>query len=126
MLGRCFNASATAEVVFAGHIAEVSDSYVVVVQVKGQSTMVPRWMAVAAQRDRVGAFLALVADKLDGASAVVEAIPAIDIDDAPEAGGFSPFVRGDARTRHITADDARLLDGEPQSLRVLVPVTIDE
>jgi hypothetical protein len=117
--------SSPAEVVFAGRIAEVSDSYVVMVQVQGQSTMVPRWMAVAAQRDRVGALLALVADKLDGASAVVEAIPAIDIDDAPAAGGFSPFGRGDARTRRITADDARLLDGEPQSLQVLVPVTID-
>ena len=88
--------------------------------------MVPRWMAGAAQRDRVGALLALVADKLDGASAVVEAIPAIDIDDAPDADGFSPFGRGDVRTRRITADDARLLDGEPQPLRVLVPVTIDE
>lgn len=117
--------SSPAEVVFAGRIAEVSDSYVVMVQVKGQSTMVPRWMAVAAQRDRVGALLALVADNLDGASAVVEAIPAIEIDDAPDDGGFSPFGRGDARTRRITADDARLLGGEPQSLRVLVPVTIE-
>ena len=87
--------------------------------------MVPLWMAGAARRDRVGDFLALVADKLDGASAVVEAVPAIDIDDAPGADGFSPFGRGDARTRSITADDVRLLAGEPQSLRILVPVTID-
>jgi hypothetical protein len=86
--------------------------------------MVPLWMAGAARRDRVGDFLALVADKLDGVSAVVEAVPGIDIEDAPGADGFSPFGRGDARTRSITADDVRLLAGEPQSLRILVPVTI--
>jgi hypothetical protein len=118
--------SSPAEVVFAGRIAEVSDQFVLLVQVKqGTATMVPLWMACAAQRDRVGDFLVLVADKLDGASAVVEAVPAIDIEDTPEAEGFSPFGRGDARTRSITADDARLLAGEPQSLRILVPVTID-
>ena len=109
--------SSPAEVVFAGRIAEVSDRFVLLVQVKGTATMVPLWMAGAARRDRVGDFLALVADKLDGASAVVEAVPAIDIDDTPGADGFSPFGRGDARTRSITADDVRLLAGDPQSLR---------
>ena len=87
--------------------------------------MVPLWMAGAARRDRVGDFLALVADKLDGASAVVEAVPAIDIDDAPGADGFSPFGRADPGARSITAEDVRLLAGEPQSLRIIVPVTID-
>jgi hypothetical protein len=117
--------SSPAEVVFAGRVAEVSDRFVLLVEVKGTATMVPLWMAGAARRDRVGDFLALVADKLDGASAVVEAVPAIDIDDLPEADGFSPFGRGDARTLSITADDVRLLAGELQSLRILVPVTID-
>ena len=117
--------SSPAEVVFAGRIAEVSDGFVLLIQVQGAATMVPLWMAGAARRDRVGDLLALVADKLDGASAVVEAVPAIDIDDAPEADGFSPFGRGEARTRIITADDAHLLTGEPQPLRIIVPVTID-
>jgi hypothetical protein len=116
--------SSPAEVVFAGRIAEVSDRFVLLVQVEGTATMVPLWMAGAAQRDRVGDFLALVADKLDGASAVVEAVPAIDIDDATGADGFSPFGRSEARTQSITADDVRLLAGEPQLLRILVPVTI--
>ena len=66
------------------------------VQGEGQATMVPRWMAGATQRDRVGALLALLADKLDGTSAVVEAVPAIEVEDAPETDGFSPFGRGDA------------------------------
>jgi hypothetical protein len=119
--------SSPAEVAFAGRIAEVTNGFVLLVQVKetAPATMVPLWMAGAAQRDRVGDFLVLVADKLDGASAVVEAVPAIDIDDAPGADGFSPFGRSDTRTRSITADDVRLLDGEPQLLRILVPVTID-
>lgn len=117
--------SSPAEHVFAGRISEVSDSYVLVLHGRGSATMVPRWMASAAQCDRVGAFLVLVADNLGGASAVVEAVPAIDIDDVPGTEGFSPFGRSDARTRSITADDVRLLSGEPQSLQILVPVTID-
>jgi hypothetical protein len=116
--------SSPAEVVFAGRIAEVSDRFVLLVQGEGTATMVPLWMAGAARRDQVGDFLALVADKLGGASAVVEAVPAIDIDDATGTDGFSPFGRSDARTRSVTADDVRLLAGEPQLLRILVPVTI--
>ena len=116
--------SSPAEVIFAGFITEVSEGYVVLAQSKGPSTIVPRWMADAVHRDRVGGLLLLVSDKLDCASAVVEAVPAIEIKDQP--GGFTPFGRGDARTRSITADDSRLLAGEPQSLRILVPVTIGE
>jgi hypothetical protein len=117
--------SSPAEVVFAGRIAEVSDRFVLLVQAEGTATMVPLWMAGAARRDQVGDLLALVSDQLDGASAVMEAVPAIDIDNAPAANGFSPFGRGDARTQTITENDALLLAGEPQSLRILVPVTID-
>src|ERR1700728_4183722 len=110
--------SSPAEVVFAGRIAEVSDRFVLLVAMEGTATMVPLWMADAAPRERGGDFLSLVADKLDGASAVMEAVPAIDIDDAPETDGFSPFGRGETRTRNITADDAHLLTGEPQPLRM--------
>jgi hypothetical protein len=117
--------SSPAEVVFAGRIAEVSEGYVLLVQAKGPATMVPRWMAGAAQRDQIGALLALVADKLDGASAVVEAVPGIEVEDVPETGEFSPFGRGDVRTRSITADDTRLLAGQPQPLRIIVPVTVE-
>jgi hypothetical protein len=117
--------SSPAEVVFAGRIAEVTEGYVLLVQAEGPATMVPRWMAGAAQRDQIGALLALVADKLDGASAVVEAVPAIEVEEVPESGEFSPFGRGDAQTRSITADDTRLLAGQPQPLRIFVPVTVD-
>ena len=117
--------SSPAEVVFAGRIAEVSDRFVLLVEMEGTATMVPLWMADAARRDRVGDLLALVADKLDGASAVIQVVPAIEVESVVEAGGFSPFGRGDARTLSITAEDAQLLTGTPQPLRILVPVTID-
>ncbi|HUC57657.1 MAG TPA: hypothetical protein VMA95_09670 [Streptosporangiaceae bacterium] len=111
-----------AEVIFAGQIAELTDALVVLVQAPGSTTIVPRWMANAAHRDQVGEFLALVADQIDGASAVVEAVPAIDV----PAARFSPFGRGDNRATAITADDVRLLSGEPEPLRILIPVTIEE
>lgn len=118
--------SSLAEVVFAGHVAEVTGGYVVLTQEEGVTTMVPRWMASAAKRDRVGDVLWLVADKLDNASAVVQVVPAIELEGAPHGREFSPFGRGDARTLEITAADARLLAGTPQPLRILIPVTISE
>jgi hypothetical protein len=117
--------SSPAEVVFAGHVAEVTQRYVVLMEEEGTTTMVPRWMAGAAKRERPGEFLALVADKLDDASAVVLAVPAIDLEGIHAAPDYSPFTRADRRTLSITADDARLLAGEPRPLRILVPVTID-
>ena len=66
--------------------ATIPAEYVLLEQLEGQSTMVPRWMADAAHREQVGGFLALVSDKLAEASAVVEAVPAIEIDDPPEIG----------------------------------------
>jgi hypothetical protein len=115
--------SSPAEIAFAGRIAEVHDAFVVLAVSPGTTTMVPRWLVGATKRDQVGAYLALVADKLDGTSALFEAVPAIDVDEAAVA-GFSPFGRSDGRTRGITAADAGILAGEPE-LRVLVPVQID-
>lgn len=116
--------SALAEVI-AGRVSEVHEGYVLLVRVSGPTTIVPRWMAGAAQRDKVGALLALVADKLDEVSAVVEAVPAIDVGEIQVSDRFSPFGRIDARARSITASDERLLAGEPQPLQILVPVLIE-
>jgi hypothetical protein len=112
--------------VITGRISEVHKGYVVLVRVGGPATMIPRWMAVAAQRDTVGSLLALVMDKLDDGRAVVEAVPAIDVDDNTATSRFSPFGRGDPRILGITEADERLLAGEPQPLRILVPVLIEE
>jgi len=113
-----------AEIV-AGRVAEVHEGYVVLVRMSGPAAMVPRWMAAAVQRDKVGALLAMVMDRLDDGRAVVEAVPAIDMDDDAGTGTFSPFGRGDPRVLSLTPADERLLAGEPQPLRILVPVLIE-
>jgi hypothetical protein len=111
--------------VSAGWVKEVHTSYVLLVLMTGPETVVPRWMAGAANRARVGSFLVVVTDKLDGASAVFEALPALDVTDETQPAAFTPFGRGDQRALAITADDERMLSGEPQPLRVLVPVTVE-
>jgi hypothetical protein len=108
-----------------GRVAEVHEAYVLLVLVGGPTAIVPKWMAVAARRDQVGQLLALVMDKLDAASAVVEALPAIGIDNFQAPIDFSPFGRRDPRVRRITAADERLVRGQPEPLRVLVPVLIE-
>jgi hypothetical protein len=110
--------------VIAGRVKEVHESYVILVLMSGPETLIPRWMAHAAKRATVGDLLALVTDKLDGASAVIEALPAIDVNDDAQAVAFTPFGRGDKRALGITADDERMLAGEPAPLRVLVPVAV--
>jgi hypothetical protein len=122
--------SSPLEAAFAGQIAEVHERFVLLAQANGSATMVPRWMASAAGRDRMGDCFVLVTDKLDDSSAVVEAMPAIDmeadVEEGPAASRFSPFGRSDAQARTITAQDARLLSGEPEALRIHVPVLIEE
>jgi hypothetical protein len=116
----------TEPVVFlAGRVTEVHHSYVIIVPINGRETLIPRWMAAgAANRAHVGSLLALITDKLSEASAVIDVIPALDVDD-DEPAPFTPFGRGDTRALAITADDERLLSGTPEPLRVLVPVTIE-
>lgn len=110
----------------AGRVKEVHDTYVLVVLMSGPETLIPRWMAAgAADRAHVGSFLALTTDRLGDASAVIDVIPALDVNDDTPSVPFSAFGRGDKRTLAITAEDERLLAAEPQPLRVLVPVTIE-
>jgi len=112
--------------VFAGRVKEVHESYVLLVLMSGPETLIPRWMAAgAANRAQVGSFLALITDKLDAASAVVDVFPALDVNDEAPSQPFSPLGRGDKRALAITAEDERLLAGHPQPLRVLVPVAVE-
>lgn len=115
---------ATSAEVVAGWVKEVHDGYVILVLADGPEAIIPRWMAHAVRRATKGALLMLLTDKLDVAKAVTEALPAIDIDDEPDAAPFTPFGRADTRTLSITAEDSRILRGEPRPLRVLVPVTV--
>ncbi len=117
----------TEPVVFlAGRVKEVHHGYVIIVPMNGPETLLPRWMAAgAANRAHVGSLLALVTDKLSEASAVIDVIPALDVGDEGEPVPFIPFGRGDTRALAITAGDQWLLAGDPELLRVLVPVTIE-
>jgi hypothetical protein len=110
--------------VVAGRIVEVHEGYVVLAHPSGPVTMVPRWMAAAAHRDEVGDLLVLVTDRLDSASAVIEAAPAIAYEDLEEP-TFTPFGRGDPRVTQLTRADELLLSGTPEPLTVLVPVLIE-
>ena len=107
--------------VMTGRIIEVHDQYVLLAGPAQPTTLVPRWMATTAHRTRVGDPLALLMDRLGDATAVIEAVPAIDTDTPP----FSPFGRDDPRTRTITTADEHLLAGQPEPPVVLVPVQID-
>jgi hypothetical protein len=107
--------------VMTGRIIEVHDHYVLLSAPDQPTTLVPRWMATTAHRTHVGDPLALLLDRLGDATAVIEAVPAIDTDAPP----FTPFGRADPRTRTITTADEHLLTGQPEPPLILVPVQID-
>ena len=111
---------ATADVV-AGRITSVREGYVVLAGPHGPATL-PRWVAEAAHRDAVGALLVLVSCRLEGAAAIIEAVPALDVEDAP---AFSPYGRDEPRTRAVTLADEALLAGEPAPLHILARVKIE-
>jgi hypothetical protein len=107
--------------VTVGYIATMSATSVLLRCPKSGDVTVPRWLARAAHRDAVGACMAVVTELLEDASALTYAIPAMDLDaGAPR---FSPFGRA-APVRSLTPTDVALLQGAPQPLRVIVPVTI--
>lgn len=74
-----------AEVAFAGQVAALYPGHAVLSQAGGHTTAVPRWMIDVAHRDRVGTFLMLVIYKLDHASAILEAVPGMDVEGVPGA-----------------------------------------
>lgn len=110
--------------VIAGTISETRSDYLVLTAASGLRTAVPRWLAQAAHREKVGDCLALVTDRLDDRHMVVNAVPGIDVSKGAAAATFSAFGRT-APVRQLTKADARLLSRPAAPLRVLVPVTID-
>jgi hypothetical protein len=107
-----------------GAVSQSLPGYVVVHTTAGEDTAVPRWLAAGVARDKPGDLVALLHERLGARKAILEAVPAIDVEDAGDGSGYSPFDRADPRNRLSTAD-AAYLRGEPAPLRVLVPVTIE-
>jgi len=107
-----------------GQITEVHDSFVLLAIAWHPPAAVPRWLASAAGRDRVGEFLALITDQLDLSSAVVDVLPALAVDRPTWVAGFTPFGRS-AAALTINQEDERLLSRSPEPLTIVVPVQID-
>jgi len=106
--------------IFAGKILEARPDELVIELPTGARVLVPRWLGQAANRERVGDALALIADRLDRTQVVVQALPALEMTRAA-----SPFGRS-APVKDLSAADARLLSRLPVPLKVLLPVSIHE
>lgn len=105
-----------------GRISRVLGEYVLVAPERGDEMAVPRWMATAAHRTGVGEALGVITDKLDGAQAMVEVVPGIEMG-RPMGDRLTPYGRG-APVLALSSDDEHILSRPPAPLRVLVPVTI--
>ncbi|NUT97555.1 MAG: hypothetical protein HOY78_36585 [Saccharothrix sp.] len=107
--------------VIEGHVAAVNSTAVgVAFPGSVDIVFVPRWMAVEAHRDRVGDPVIIRTERLAEGQAVVEVVPAIDLDDQP----YSPFGRATPANTRITADDFAHLSTPTAPARVVVPVVI--
>lgn len=107
-----------------GSVAEARPGYVIVHTTAGDDTAVPRWLAAGVARDKPGDLVALLHERLGARKAILEAMPAIDVDATDDDADYSPFNRADPRNR-LSTTDAPYLRGKPAPLRVLVPVTIE-
>jgi len=106
-----------------GRVSEIHESFVVVHSEGSLSIAVPRWMAVAIRRDAPGSAMAVVTERLDQAGVMMEALPALEMEERPPV-AFSPFGRP-ASPPLLSAGDEQRLKGRPAELKILVPVTIE-
>ncbi|XVV01657.1 hypothetical protein ACQPW3_30280 [Actinosynnema sp. CA-248983] len=106
-----------------GYVGTLTSTAVGVEFPDGADTVfVPRWMAADVHRDRLGARLVVRSERLADGQAVVEVVPAIDLDDPPH----TPFGRAAPQTKQVTAEDVAALASAEAPLRVVVPVVIGE
>jgi hypothetical protein len=107
-----------------GSVSETRPGYVVVRTIQGDDTAIPRWIASGVSRDKPGDLVALLHERLGARKAILEAVPAIDVDVPDSKSDYSPFDDTDPRNR-LSAQDAAFFRGKPAPLSVLVPVTIE-
>lgn len=123
---RVKHAKLKAPVVWAvGRVSEAGASFVVVSIPEGETIAVPRGLASAVHRDKIGDCLALLTDQIDPRGMVVRAAPAIDLAATNEQKAFSPYGRAHSVNR-ITKSDAKMLRGTPAALKIRVPVRIEQ
>lgn len=107
-----------------GSVSEAHPGYVIVRTIQGDDTAIPRWIASGVSRDKPGDLVALLNERLGARKAILEAVPAIDVDLPDSTNDYSPFDDTDPRNR-LSAKDAPFFRAAPAPLRVLVPVTIE-
>jgi hypothetical protein len=107
-----------------GRISSSTEGYVVVTNEGGLSIAVPRGLARAAHRERIGECLAVINSHVDARELIVRAMPGIDVG-RDRAEPYSPFARVDGFER-INATDAAYLRGRPEPLTIQIPVTIEQ
>ena len=106
-----------------GRISRVAEQYVVVTNERGASLAVPRGLARAAHRERLGECLGIVNTPVGDREMIVRAVPGLELH---RAGGesYSPFARPGGVER-ISEAEAAYLRGIPVPLTVRIPVAIE-
>ena len=107
-----------------GRISSSTEGYVVVTNEGGQSVAVPRGLARAAHRERIGECLGVINSHVDERELIVRAMPGIDVG-REHAEPYSPFARVDGFER-INAADQAYLRGRPTPLTIQIPVAIEQ
>lgn len=105
-----------------GRISAVAEGYVVI-DGGGKQSLVPRNLARAAFRERVGECLAIMNGPVDGRERIVRAVPGIALE--PGAGSYSPFARPPGGLQRVSSGDLAYLQGVPIPTQIPVPITIE-
>jgi hypothetical protein len=107
-----------------GRISSSTEGYVVVTNEGGLSVAVPRVLARAAHRERIGECLGVINSHVDERELIVRAMPGIDVSQEHDE-PYSPFARVDGFER-ISVSDEAYLRGRPAPLTIQIPVAIDQ
>jgi hypothetical protein len=105
-----------------GRISSVAEAYVIV-DGGGKQSFVPRDLARAASRERVGECLAIMNGPIDGREMIIRAVPGIALE--PKEDSYSPFARPAAGFQRVSATDLAYLRGVPKPLAITIPITIE-
>lgn len=105
-----------------GRISTVAEAYVTI-EGGGKHSLVPRDLARAVFRERVGECLAIMNRPVDGRELIVRAVPGIALE--PKQNPYSPFARPAAGFQRVSAADLAYLRGVPKSFEITIPITIE-
>jgi hypothetical protein len=115
-----------------GRISSVAESYVTI-DGGGKQSFVPRNLARAVFRERVGECLAIMNGPVESREMIVRALPGIPLDDertttkhsASRARSYSPFARPATGFQRVSAADVAYLRGAPKPIAITIPITIE-